>query len=120
MPELKKIDGINVLFLDTDKELSNELLKHDKEKIGLVVIGHGMENFTELLAGRNLTDYISTETTKVKKEEESKPLTLPEILRNIEPIPIRTLPQFETPFFPKTLKPHKQQKWYEGKRKRKK
>lgn len=114
MSELKKIDGINVLFIDDDKNLSQKLMEFDKEKIGLVVVGHGESGLIELLKGRTLTDYIKSETPKT----EAKPLS--EIIKDADAIPIRALPQFEEPFFPTVQKPHLQKKWYEGKRKRKK
>ena len=113
MPELKTIDGINVLFIDTDKELKNELLKYDKDKIGLVVVGHGTDGLSELLAGRSLTEFIAKEKTK------EQPKSLSEIIKDSDAIPFRSLPTFETPFIPDIPKPHLQKKWYEGKGKRK-
>ncbi len=116
MPELKKIDGINVLFLDTDKELRKALLEYDKEQITLVVVGHGMEGLNKLLAGRSLTEYIAKE----KPKEDPRPLS--EIIKDSEAIPFKAMPILETPFIADIPKPHLQKKWYEekrGKRKRK-
>ncbi len=113
---IKKIDGLNVLFIDEKVNLREEILNYKDKEIDLVIVGDDHSKLTKILNGRSLSEFISNEKNK------STQLNIEQITSmQTQEIIIEKLPTIVEPFIDKTNYGWRgEPKWYDQKKKRKK